>query len=366
MNRTTYNPNLISIMSLKVQFEEKHLNLNDEYQIENMWNRQMKEDLIESIFMGMPIGSAMVWDGPNGKEVIDGLQRISTILEFMNSEFTLSPSQSKAICKMFSKELSLENTTMSKKYVRNIEENKNFRLKYSNLPLMMKNIFDIYQFLVIEIRGVDINTLRNYFIKVQNQESLKAGEIVRSIPENDFIKKISEYSSEEIFKSFGFYNRKEMIKILVMLHGVFEGKLSFNAPDIKIRKYASGVEKANSVFISRLETFRKLLNNEYKGNIIFKQKGEMKLLLLSIFLTDLMNILDINKLVKAVKYFSDEAKILSSNSPEKNWLKRGLKKERSEFFDVATIQKGQHTSKRVKELMPHYKNALLEFSEMRK
>ena len=48
------------------------------------WEIGQKSKLIESILLGIPIPSIFVFERQDAKwELIDGLQRISTILEFM-------------------------------------------------------------------------------------------------------------------------------------------------------------------------------------------------------------------------------------------------------------------------------------------
>ena len=55
-----------------------------------VWKMDQKRELIESILMGIPMPAVYVFEDENGqKQVVDGRQRISTIISFLNDEFSL-------------------------------------------------------------------------------------------------------------------------------------------------------------------------------------------------------------------------------------------------------------------------------------
>ena len=80
-----------SILHLKRLVEDrKELILAPEYQREKVWDPKQKSELIESILMGIPIPIIYLFETKEGtKQVIDGRQRISTILDFLNGKFEL-------------------------------------------------------------------------------------------------------------------------------------------------------------------------------------------------------------------------------------------------------------------------------------
>lgn len=90
----------MSIGEIANLYREKDLVIFPEFQRYFRWNENQKSDLIESILLGIPIPPIFVAQDSSGKwDVIDGLQRVSTILEFMgilkkkNSEELYSPSE---------------------------------------------------------------------------------------------------------------------------------------------------------------------------------------------------------------------------------------------------------------------------------
>ncbi|MFZ3153965.1 DUF262 domain-containing protein [Pseudomonas sp.] len=65
----------------------KELVIQPEYQRLFRWSTQQKSHLIESILLELPVPQIFVIENPDGVlELIDGLQRVSTILQFMEPE----------------------------------------------------------------------------------------------------------------------------------------------------------------------------------------------------------------------------------------------------------------------------------------
>jgi hypothetical protein len=74
----------MSVGELVNMYLADELTVDPEFQRLFRWEIGQKSKLIESILLGIPLPSIFVFERPDGKwELIDGLQRISTILEFM-------------------------------------------------------------------------------------------------------------------------------------------------------------------------------------------------------------------------------------------------------------------------------------------
>ena len=74
----------ISIRELSSLYREGELDIHPEFQIFLRWTEVQKTKLIESILLGIPLPSIFVFQRDDGVlDVVDGLQRISTILHFM-------------------------------------------------------------------------------------------------------------------------------------------------------------------------------------------------------------------------------------------------------------------------------------------
>lgn len=74
----------MSIGELSSLYKEGELDIHPEFQRFFRWNILQKSKLIESILLGIPIPSIFVSQREDGVwDVVDGLQRLSTIFEFM-------------------------------------------------------------------------------------------------------------------------------------------------------------------------------------------------------------------------------------------------------------------------------------------
>jgi hypothetical protein len=74
----------ITIGEVATMYSGQELNILPEFQRLHRWSLEKKSNFIESILIGIPVPSVFVFETDEGTwELVDGLQRISTILEFM-------------------------------------------------------------------------------------------------------------------------------------------------------------------------------------------------------------------------------------------------------------------------------------------
>lgn len=74
-----------SVERLNREIDSKKIKV-PKYQRGSVWNKQQKEKLIDSMNKGFPFGSILLYkDEHNDKQIIDGLQRSSTIIEFVKN-----------------------------------------------------------------------------------------------------------------------------------------------------------------------------------------------------------------------------------------------------------------------------------------
>lgn len=72
----------MSIGELTNLYKEGEMIIRPEFQRFFRWSQVQKSNLVESILLGIPIPSIFVAQTESGKwELVDGLQRVSTILE---------------------------------------------------------------------------------------------------------------------------------------------------------------------------------------------------------------------------------------------------------------------------------------------
>jgi hypothetical protein len=74
----------MSIGEIISMYDSREMVIDPEFQRLFRWNISQKSKLIESLLLGIPLPSIFVFEKENSSwELIDGLQRLSTILEFM-------------------------------------------------------------------------------------------------------------------------------------------------------------------------------------------------------------------------------------------------------------------------------------------
>jgi Protein of unknown function DUF262 len=74
----------MSIGEIVSMYDNSEIIINPEFQRLFRWDVGQKSKLIESLLLGIPLPSIFVFEKENSSwELIDGLQRVSTILEFM-------------------------------------------------------------------------------------------------------------------------------------------------------------------------------------------------------------------------------------------------------------------------------------------
>lgn len=128
-----------SIYELKRKYEEKQEILMDpDFQRGCVWTTKQKRELIESILMGIKLPSFYFAERTDGKKiVVDGKQRLSTLFDFLNGEFSLS--NLNIIKDAKGKFADLEGTQQSKIEDYQIEVNV---IKASTPERVMLDIFD--------------------------------------------------------------------------------------------------------------------------------------------------------------------------------------------------------------------------------
>lgn len=122
------------------------------YQREFVWDPKKKSRFIESVLLGVPLTPFLVSEDENGRlEIIDGSQRIRTLIEFFNNGF----------------------------YLRNLEKLKEINsAKFKDLPKKSQNYFKNRDFKIIIADETDIEIKQDIFNRVNtSSEKLTDSEI---------------------------------------------------------------------------------------------------------------------------------------------------------------------------------------------
>ena len=320
INKMNFNPSTLPIVTLmnSIKNEKRNgLDLQPIYQRGYIWDNDFKEKLIYSLTKHYPIGNIIIrnLEEPNEKnaksEVVDGQQRLTTIYKFMTGELVISGEIAKKIVEenIDYYEEEAETVKSVAKVLKKFKENKKIELVFSEFPSGLKSDIETFPLSLTFISNASTEQVSEYFRFVQNQERLKAGEIIESFPDTYLEKYLNKLESKEDLLSVIDFkdNRKEFEKIFYSIFGILENKLKLGCTDKNIQEYVNnkkddleGTEKEqvekmldNLNIISKISIKKIEVNSNKRylklllllcalGNLDFSQKGKEILLSLSI------------------------------------------------------------------------------------
>lgn len=238
------------------------LDLQPSYQRGYVWKDDFKDKLIYSVIKNYPTGniSVRVLNAPNAKgarsEVVDGQQRLTTIRDFATNQYIIKSEWSKKIIEVikdYYEQANVKDESVDK-LVRKLSNKGSVRLKFSDLPAIIQGNIGSYNIPMTYIADASDQQVREYFRFLQNQERLRAGEIINSMPATNLEYFLESITHKNLFlDTIGFVdNRAEFDKIFYSIIGLFDGKISFGTTDKTIQGYAAkadtptaGLERTN-------------------------------------------------------------------------------------------------------------------------
>lgn len=274
LNMTPASIPVFTLLNNVRNVRSQGLDLSPDYQRGYIWSNEYKDQLIISIILNYPIGNIVVNNlaTPNNKnanqELVDGKQRISTILRFVEAgkvhESILDSDDTWY-------KLSAKSSDMAKQIIEKIigdaadEEvikmKKVRRLSFSDFPESIQSFFMGYNIPLYTMQSADPAQIRDYFKVLQNQEKLRAGEIINSLPDNPllpFFKNLSPDFLEKI--NYENLKRADLEKTYYSLAGLWFSKIQINGGDAKIIDFVDNLKNITPDQVSSMETMNANLN----------------------------------------------------------------------------------------------------------
>lgn len=170
---TPYDPEKIkvrrdtfSIYQVFDMMDEKNgdIDLNPEFQRNFVWDNARKSLLIESILLGIPIPVLYFAENKKGEyHVVDGMQRLTTIKQYLNNDFSLKNLEYLKECegKFYKIQENIKDEKiLNRKYARRIEQAQlNINIIESSSPSKVK--YDIFKRLNTGGRPLNNQEIRN-------------------------------------------------------------------------------------------------------------------------------------------------------------------------------------------------------------
>lgn len=350
------------------------IDLQPEYQRGYIWSPDFKDKLIYSIIKSYPIGnvSLRVRTEKNSKgamqEVVDGQQRLTTIYKFVEDEYVIQSDISRQIIEYIIDYMGEDTDGAVIKLRKRLHNKGKISLSFKQLPQAIKDNILAYNISITNITNASDNEIAEYFRYLQNQERLRAGEIINSVPDTKlerYLKKI--HNIDLLLNKFSFGNkRKQFDRVFYSILGLIDGQIGFGVTDKEVMKFVADCKELNENTVKEIE------NCIYELNLICDDESipikyiscntrAMKfLLLLSVF-----GFVDFSKnckqKLKALDSINEKLSAFSSAKAD------SVKKAFYGYSDavieeyrlLALISKGGHSYKRVKnrmEILAYYVN----------
>ena len=245
----SYDSRPIQTLMNQIQNVNKRdgIDLQPSYQRGYIWSADFKDKLIYSIIKSYPIGniSLRVRSDRNSKgamqEVVDGQQRLTTIYQFVSDEYTIQGEVSRKIIEYIVEYMGEERDPKLERLKKRLNNRGKIALKYSQLPESIKNNIQAYNISITTITNATDDEISEYFRYLQNQERLRAGEIINSVPETQLEKYINAIADKELLLSkLSFSNaRKQFDRVFYSILGLEDGQIGFGVMDRDVMSFVS-------------------------------------------------------------------------------------------------------------------------------
>lgn len=344
------------------------IDLQPPYQRGYIWGNEFKDKLIYSIIKGYPIGniSLRVRGDKNLKgamqEVVDGQQRLTSVYKFITGEHDVQGECAKDIIKYVLEYMDsdFDSDTNLEKLRRKLNNKGKIRLKFIQLPELIKENIYSFNISITNITNSTDEEISEYFRYLQNQERLRAGEIINSMPSSDLEKYINKIDDKEkLFGIFTFSNeRKQFDRVFYSILGLLDGKIGFGVLDKAVLKYASDCEelteeaqKKCNLLISQINEITR--NSDIPYNFVKSNMRFMKFFLLTAAL-DLVDY-SVDTKNKLLALHSINANLSAFSSAKAGEVEKAFFSYSSEVVEehrlLALISRGGHSFKRVENRM---------------
>jgi len=195
----TPKPNTQALSWFYGEYKSDTLRLTPRYQRNPIWSIGQKCFLIDSLISGCPIPQVfinIVTEGTGSKrktyyDVVDGHQRLRSILEFMRDEYALVATTARSY-------------PVSDVYKPHIGK------KYSSLPAHLQDLIWDYPLAVQELRGWDDAEIRSLFRRLNYVvEKLNKQEMRHSQYFGEFVNAVEMLSEEDFWDAIAFFTRHD-------------------------------------------------------------------------------------------------------------------------------------------------------------
>ena len=229
------------------------IDLQPKFQRGYIWSSDFKDKLLYSIIKSYPIGnvSLRVRTEKNDKgamfEVVDGQQRLTTIYKFIENEYVIQSDVSRSIIEYIIEYVGEDSDIRLLKLKKKLHNKGKILLSFKHLPQVIQDNILAYNISITNITNASDEEITEYFRYLQNQERLRAGEIINSVPDTELDKYLKMINDIDLLLdklSFG-NKRKQFDRVFYSILGLIDGKIGFGVTDKEVMRFVSECSELN-------------------------------------------------------------------------------------------------------------------------
>jgi hypothetical protein len=350
------------------------IDLQPNYQRGYIWSSDFKDKLLYSIIKCYPIGniSLRVRTEKNSKgamqEVVDGQQRLTTIYKFIENEYVIQSEISKDVIRYIIEYMGEDTDDRLSKLKRKLNNKGKISLSFKQLPQAIQDNILAYNISITNITNASDDEIAEYFRYLQNQERLRAGELLNSVPDTELEKYLSLVKDKEtLLSKLSFQNkRKQFDRVFYSVIGLVDGQIGFGVTDKEVMKFLEGCREINEDTVIKVNNLIDVLNiiasdETIPVNYIACNTRAMKFLVLLIILEMVDFKEDCKRKLKALDAINAKLSAFSSAKADSVMYAFSGYSDAviEEYRLLALISKGGHSYKRVEnrmEILAYYVN----------
>ncbi len=252
------------------------IDLQPKFQRGYIWSTDFKDKLLYSIIKSYPIGnvSLRVRTEKNDKgamfEVVDGQQRLTTIYKFIENEYVIQSDVSRSIIEYIIEYVGEDSDIRLLKLKKKLHNKGKILLSFKHLPQVIQDNILAYNISITNITNASDEEITEYFRYLQNQERLRAGEIINSVLDTELDKYLKMINDIDLLLdklSFG-NKRKQFDRVFYSILGLIDGKIGFGVTDKEVMRFVSECSELNEETIAKTLYCIDVLNSIVDNNSI--------------------------------------------------------------------------------------------------
>ena len=216
------------IEQVKEMYDANEINLNPEYQRNSVWDINQKQALIDSILNYEAIGLILFNEQGTGVyDVVDGQQRLRTIFEFMDGDFSTDPRVTPG------EPISYED----------ISSDPDKKHEFLTYPLTANRL-----------TGYDLERVSDFYIKINTGSNLSTGEKLHAVI--SYLNKtfIREWPKHKIFQKINLKNHR--MELEYKLIEIFDSELRDEGEYVYQHQYVKSFKGAVDYYTYLLKRFQ--------------------------------------------------------------------------------------------------------------